>query len=148
MLWAALRNCVAISGCIAWRGRQRGIAVHIPPTTRARRQRNKIGLALRKSPYGIDRNFPPAFALLSMEPGTSLFERRRNLAQLYFHCTGMQGVMIDRYGTAVGNLAEARERAALVVRSLIMAPSLEDWRGWVRHVSDDIGDEIFAVSFA
>jgi len=70
------------------------------------------------------------------------------LAQLYFHCAGMQGVMIDRCGAAVGNLAEARERAALVVRSLIMAPSLEDWRGWVLHVSDDIGDEIFAVSFA
>jgi hypothetical protein len=70
------------------------------------------------------------------------------MAQVYFHCTSMQGVMIDRCAAAVGDLAEARERAALLVLSLIMAPSLEDWRGWVLHVSNDIGEEIFAVSFA
>jgi hypothetical protein len=29
-----------------------------------------------------------------------------------------------------------------------VAPNAEDWRGWVLHVSDDLGEEIFAVSFA
>jgi hypothetical protein len=35
-----------------------------------------------------------------------------------------------------------------VVRSLLMAPSAEDWRDWVLHVSDDIGEEIFCLPFA
>jgi hypothetical protein len=34
-----------------------------------------------------------------------------------------------------------------VVRSLIMAPSDEDWRSWILHVSDEHGDEIFDVPF-
>jgi hypothetical protein len=34
------------------------------------------------------------------------------------------------------------------VGSLVMAPTLEDWRGWVLHVSDELGEEIFTVPFA
>ena len=60
------------------------------------------------------------------------------MAQIYFHCSTAEGV----------DLAEARDHAALVVQSLIMAPSLEDWRGCVLHVSDDCGEEIFIVPFA
>jgi hypothetical protein len=48
----------------------------------------------------------------------------------------------------VSNLAEARDRAACVVRSLIMEKSGEDWRDWVVHVSDDFDDEIFTVAFS
>ena len=48
----------------------------------------------------------------------------------------------------VDDLAEARDRAARVVRSLTQARSLEDWRGWVLHVNDDLGDELFVVPFA
>ena len=70
------------------------------------------------------------------------------MAQVFFHCTSTKGVWIDRSGTAIDDLTEAREHAALVVQSLIMAPSLEDWRGWVLHVSDDCGDEILVVPFA
>lgn len=70
------------------------------------------------------------------------------MAQIYFHCSTAEGVLIDRSGAALGDLAEAREHAALVVQSLIKAPSLEDWRGWVLHVSDNSGDEIFIVPFA
>ncbi len=70
------------------------------------------------------------------------------MAQVYFHCTNTEGVWIDRRGAAVGDLAEAREHAALVVRSLIMAPTQEDWRDWVMHVSDDLDEEIFSVPFA
>jgi len=33
------------------------------------------------------------------------------------------------------------------VRSLINELSLEDWRDWVMHVSDDQGDELFVVPF-
>jgi hypothetical protein len=70
------------------------------------------------------------------------------MAQIYFHCSSAKGVLIDRSGAALGDLAEARDHAALVVQSLIMTPSLEDWRGWVLHVSDDCGDEILIVPFA
>ncbi len=70
------------------------------------------------------------------------------MAQVFFHCTSTKGVWIDRSGTAIDDLTEAREHAALVVQSLIMAPTPEDWRGWVLHVSDEIGEEIFTVPFA
>jgi hypothetical protein len=70
------------------------------------------------------------------------------MAQVYFHCTNTEGVWIDRRGAAIDDLAEAREHATLVVRSLIMAPTPEDWRGWVLHVSDEIGEELFDVPFA
>ena len=45
------------------------------------------------------------------------------------------------------SLTEAMEQATKVVRSLVMAPSGEDWRGWTLHASDDFGDEIFAMPF-
>jgi uncharacterized protein DUF6894 len=70
------------------------------------------------------------------------------MAQIYFHCSTAEGVLIDRSGAALDDPAEARDHAALVVQSLIMTPSLEDWRGWVLHVSDDCGDEILIVPFA
>jgi hypothetical protein len=55
--------------------------------------------------------------------------------------------MIDQCGTAMGDMAEARDHAVLIVRSLIMAPGTEDWRDWVLHVSDGSGDEILAMPF-
>ena len=70
------------------------------------------------------------------------------MAQVYFHCTNTQGVWVDRRGAAIGDLAEAKDHAAQVVRALIMAPGPEDWRGWVLHVSDEIGEEIFSIPFA
>jgi hypothetical protein len=70
------------------------------------------------------------------------------MAQVYFHCSNTEHALIDQCGAAVDDLADAREHAALVVRSLVTAPTVEDWRDWVLHVSDDLGDEIFSVPFA
>ena len=70
------------------------------------------------------------------------------MAQIYFHCSNTDGVMIDQRGATVGNLVEAHDHAAFMVRSLITAPCVEDWRGWVLHVSDDFGEEIFVLPFA
>jgi hypothetical protein len=70
------------------------------------------------------------------------------MAQVYFHCSNTEEIWIDRRGAAVGNLTEAHQRAAVVVQSLLMTHSTEDWRGWVLHVNDDLGEEIFAVPFA
>jgi hypothetical protein len=70
------------------------------------------------------------------------------MAQVYFHCSNSERALIDRHGTAVGDLVEARDHATSVVRSLVTSMSPEDWRDWVMHVSDDLDEEIFAVSFA
>ena len=70
------------------------------------------------------------------------------MSQVYFHCSNPQGVLLDRYGAAVCDLAEARDRAASVVRSLTTTRSGEDWRSWILHVSDDLSDELFVVPFA
>jgi hypothetical protein len=29
-----------------------------------------------------------------------------------------------------------------------MAPGPEDWREWIMHVTDDLGEEIFALPFS
>lgn len=70
------------------------------------------------------------------------------MAQVYFHCSNAREALIDRSGAEIGDLAEARDHAARVVRSLITTPTLEDWRTWVLHVSDDLGEEILVVPFA
>jgi hypothetical protein len=70
------------------------------------------------------------------------------MAQVYFLCSNADGVSIDRAGTTVSGLAEAHDHAACIVRSLVAAPCVEDWRDWTLHVSDELGDEIFVVQFA
>jgi hypothetical protein len=70
------------------------------------------------------------------------------MTQLYFHCSNSQRALIDRSGLAVGNMSDARDQAARIMRTLIMAESPEDWRDWVLHVSDELGDEVFVVPFA
>lgn len=70
------------------------------------------------------------------------------MADVYFHYSNTHGVLIDRSGTLVDDLDEARERALCAVRSLVMTQSAEDWRGWVLHVTGDDGDEIFDLPFA
>ena len=69
------------------------------------------------------------------------------MVQMYFHCSNPEGTLIDRYGTAVANLNEARDRAAQIMQSMIQTPGSEDWRDWVIHVSGDDGEEIFDLPF-
>ena len=56
--------------------------------------------------------------------------------------------MLDRCGAAVGDLADVRDEADRLMRALIMSEIPEDWRDWVLHVSDDLGEEIFVMPFA
>ena len=70
------------------------------------------------------------------------------MAQIYFHCANSRRVLIDQNGTTVADLAEAREHAARVVRSLIASHGPEDWRDWILHARDDLDDEIFVMPFA
>ena len=69
------------------------------------------------------------------------------MTQVYFHCTTAKKVLVDRLGAVVEDLAEARDHAAKVVRSLTAAGGPEDWRSWVLHVNDDLGEELFIVPF-
>ena len=71
------------------------------------------------------------------------------MALVYFHCSNIEeGAGGKRPCHAAGNLTQIREQAILAVRALIAAPNMEDWRGWVLHVNDDLGDERFVVPFA
>jgi Domain of unknown function (DUF6894) len=69
------------------------------------------------------------------------------MSQVYFHCSNTKKVFVDRRGAVVDDLAEARDRATRIVQSLTSERTLEDWREWVLHVSDDQGDELFIVPF-
>lgn len=69
------------------------------------------------------------------------------MSQVYFHCSNTKKVFVDRRGAVVDNLAEARDHATRIVKSLTSERSLEDWHDWVLHVSDDHGDELFVVPF-
>lgn len=70
------------------------------------------------------------------------------MAQVYFHCSNEDEILIDRRGAIVLDLAEARDHATRVMRALISAKTNDDWREWILHIADDHGDELFAVSFA
>ena len=70
------------------------------------------------------------------------------MAQVFFHCSHDRLLLVDCCGAEVEGLTDARERAAMVVRSLITAPGPEDWRSWTLHVSDDLGDEVLALPFS
>jgi hypothetical protein len=69
------------------------------------------------------------------------------MTQVYFHCSNTKNVFVDRRGAVVDDLGEARDHATRVVQSFTKTDSLEDWRDWVLHVSDDLGDELFVVPF-
>jgi Domain of unknown function (DUF6894) len=69
------------------------------------------------------------------------------MAAVYFHYSNADGMLMDRGAAAPTDLAEACEFAHAVVRSLITVPGPEDWRGWVLHACDDLGEEIFVLPF-
>jgi hypothetical protein len=55
------------------------------------------------------------------------------MAQVYFHCSSTESVLLDRRGSEVENLMEARERAVAVVQRFISSPGPQDWREWILH---------------
>ena len=70
------------------------------------------------------------------------------MTQVYFHCSNTRGVLMDRRGTSAASLTEACEAATNMMRSLVATVSLEDWRDWAVHVSDEDGEEIVILPFA
>ena len=69
------------------------------------------------------------------------------MTQVYFQSSNTKKIFDDYRGAVVDDLAEARDHATRVVLSFTNERSLEDWRDWVLHVSDDQGDELFVVPF-
>lgn len=69
------------------------------------------------------------------------------MTQIYFHCFNTKKVFVDYRGALVDDLVEARDHAARVVQCVTSERSLDNWRDWVLHVSDDQGDELFVVPF-
>ncbi len=70
------------------------------------------------------------------------------MSRMYFHCANDRGALIDPVGIELGGLAEACDHAGKVVQALIGTPTMEDWRGWTLHVTDDHGDDLFELPFA
>ena len=69
------------------------------------------------------------------------------MTQVYFHCSNTRKVFVDCHGAVVNDIAEARDHATRVVQSFTNERNVKDWRDWVLHVSDDLGDELFIVPF-
>jgi hypothetical protein len=66
---------------------------------------------------------------------------------VHFHFATPRGIVLSQMAE-VNDLPELREYAQRFIRKLISAPTLEDWRNWVLHVSDDMNKELFAMPFA
>ena len=70
------------------------------------------------------------------------------MTEVHLHYSTAKGALVDGRSAVITDLVDARAYAELVVRSLVMKPGPEDWRGWVLHVSGDLGDEILTLPFA
>jgi len=70
------------------------------------------------------------------------------MTHVFFHCANAERVYLDRAGIDVEDFAEAHQRAAQVIQTLVSNHNMEDWRTWTLHVSDEEGEEIFLMPFS
>ena len=70
------------------------------------------------------------------------------MTEVFFNCSDANHELIDRRGTTVQDYSEVFARAEGLVRSMLMRPNSEDWRGWELRVTDSLGCEIFTLPFA
>ena len=70
------------------------------------------------------------------------------MTDVFFNCSSPGHILRDRRGLAVADLSEAYSQAEGFVRKLLMTPTAEDWRSWELRVTDEFGNEIFAIPFA
>jgi hypothetical protein len=70
------------------------------------------------------------------------------MTHLYFHCDTPHGLLADRRGSEVEDLADASDRAEAMILACIAKPGPEDWRSWTFCISDADGDELLEVPFA
>jgi hypothetical protein len=71
------------------------------------------------------------------------------MTRLYFHCTGPGEILIDRTGTDVLDLTEARDHALVLARCLVEnAYGIRNFSEWQVYVGDEDNEEILLVPFA
>ncbi len=71
------------------------------------------------------------------------------MTHLYFHCAGPNEVLVDRCGTEVIDLAEARDHALAIARLIVEnAYGERDFSEWLIYVSDDDDDEVLLIPFS
>lgn len=70
------------------------------------------------------------------------------MTEVHFHYCNAAGASVERCTAIVNDFADTRAYAELFVRSLLMTPGLEDWRGWTLHVRDELGTPILDLPFA
>ncbi len=69
------------------------------------------------------------------------------MAQVYFHCSTTAQVLLNHAAAEVADMTEAREEAARMVHALIATSGSQDWRDWMLHASDDLGEVLFSLPF-
>jgi Domain of unknown function (DUF6894) len=69
------------------------------------------------------------------------------MATLYFHCVGTREALVDRRGSEMDDLSDARARAFHVIQAFITSAGPEDWREWTVYVNDEEGEELLSVPF-
>jgi hypothetical protein len=70
------------------------------------------------------------------------------MAQVFFRCSNSDRMLPNLCAADVDGLTEAREEATRAIHLLMALPGADDWRDWVMHVSDDLGEEMFALPFS
>jgi Domain of unknown function (DUF6894) len=104
-------------------------------------------LRLRAIPYGHHLNFSQASGGLSLR---AIDDARKAdaMAQVYFHCSSAEKVLLNHAAAEVADLTEAREEAHQVVRAFIAGAGPEAWHDWMLHASDDLGEVLFSLPFS
>ena len=69
------------------------------------------------------------------------------MTHVYFHYSSTEHVLLNASDADVADMTEAREQAANMIRAMIAVPGPEDWRDWMVHISDELGEEVFSLPF-
>ena len=69
------------------------------------------------------------------------------MAEVFFRCSNADRMLPNLCMAEVDDLTEAHDQAIVAVRMFLALPGADDWRRWVLHVIDDLGEEIFALPF-
>ena len=70
------------------------------------------------------------------------------MAHLYFHCTNSDDVLVDHTGTEMLDLADARDHALTLARSIVAAAyGIHDFSDWCVYVGDEENEEVLTIPF-
>jgi hypothetical protein len=69
------------------------------------------------------------------------------MAEVFFRCSSADRMLPNLCTAEIDDLTDARDTAAMAVRMLLALPGADDWRDWVMHVIDDLGEEIVTLPF-